>query len=86
MHHRHEVEALADGERVADLLIAAIAEVELVPKNGHGNLRVRVPVQAPDLIRAIARGIVDHEDFAVVLVEQDRGIRSRTGVRVSSAW
>ena len=69
VHHRDEVEPLADGEGVADLLVAAVALVVFVPQDRHGDLRMRATVGPPDLVGAIARGVVDDQDFAVVVAE-----------------
>ena len=69
VNHRHEIEALADREGVADLLVAAVPLVVLVAQHRHGDFRVRPAVRAPDLGRAVARGVVHDEHLAVVVAE-----------------
>src|SRR5918996_1791790 len=86
MHHGHEVEAFADGERVPDLLIPTVALVVLVPQDGDPNLWMGLLILTPDLRRAVLRRIVDDEDFAVVLIENgpryslENGLQGRFGV------
>ena len=72
MEDGHEVESLANGVAVADLLVAAVALVVFVSQHRHADLAVLDLVHTADLERPIARCVIDDEDLAIVLIE-DRG-------------
>ena len=63
-----DVEPALDRERVADLLVAAVALVQLVAQHGHPDLGVRLLVLAAQRVRPVFRRVVDDEDLAVVVV------------------
>ena len=56
-----------------DLLVAAVALVELVAQHRHLQLRVISLVLAADGEGAVFAGIVDDEDFALELLEHRTG-------------
>ena len=49
VHHRNEIEAIADSERVADLLVASVPLVVLVPQDRHQDFGVSFLVAPSDL-------------------------------------
>ena len=63
-----EVEPALDRERVADLLVAAVALVELVAQHRHPDLGVGLLVLASERVGPVFRRVVDDQDLAVVVV------------------
>ena len=87
VHQRDEVEAVLDGEVVADLLVAAVALVDRVEEHVQRERQRACALRVAALLeRAVLRRIVEHQHFDVVLLAPSwRGTRASTWPIVVSA-
>ncbi len=69
VNHGDVVEPLGNREGVTDFLIAAVTLVVLVAEHRHSDVGVVLLELATDGEGAVFRGVVDHEHFALVFVE-----------------
>jgi len=70
VEERHGVELLSQGVGVAHLLVAPVPLVVPVPEHGHAESARVVLVLHPDCEGAVGRGVVHHQDLAIVVRQQ----------------